>query len=278
MLEIMLLFCHGLWELGVRRNCLSLTSKTNSVISWSLFLMPGIELKPQHLVRKWLWPDLCLKISLFGCKRIWRNACESLRVLCNTMRRRQSVMAPTLFLVSTPAVSCVVWNLSSTHWALRGSGACTAEGKTGIWRGRGADQGDKVFTEEFLVSSSIPDIDEEQWLIDPFVHPYHCKPRAIRPRPSICNHIFPKYIGAIILGKVRWRLQKSHKISIVAWAIITVRLCDIPAPDGEEIKALPLWSFPVLRLTERQNKRVWFPCLCWQSRGSRHTFKCWCWN
>lgn len=71
---------------------------------------------------------------------------------------------------------------------------------------------------------------------------------------------------------MRWRLQRSHDISTVAWDTITVNLCDIPAQDVEEITAFPLWSFPMLLLTVRQIWRVWFPCLCWQSRGSCHTF------
>lgn len=133
MLEIMLLLCHGLWELVVRKkNCLSLSSKTNGVISRSLFLMPGIELKPQHLVRKWLWPDLCLKISLFGCKCIWRNACESMS-LCNNLAMQTTVSDGTNVISGKQGcgVLCGVKTSARKPTVLWRSGALTAKGRNG---------------------------------------------------------------------------------------------------------------------------------------------------
>lgn len=41
--------------------------------------MPIIQLKPHNLVGKWLWRDLCLKISLFGYNCIWHNTCECVK-------------------------------------------------------------------------------------------------------------------------------------------------------------------------------------------------------
>lgn len=58
------------------------SKKFPGLILISLLFMHGIQLKPHNLVGKWLWRDLCLKMSPFGYNCIRHNICEYVKREC----------------------------------------------------------------------------------------------------------------------------------------------------------------------------------------------------
>lgn len=140
-----------------------------------------------------------LQAHMAQCMWIYESLCNTL-----AMKRRQSVMVPTLFLVSRPVVSYVVWNLSSKNYSaarLRCSHDWRKKQEYGAKRSRPRIK-ESFYQMVFGQHNSTPGIKEEQHptyslrcgnhagsrktqtLTDHIliVHQYHCKPSAIRPR------------------------------------------------------------------------------------------------